>query len=269
MGERITRYLSDGQITKSTGIAVFDRKIVSEYPLHWHNYLELELILEGSGIQVLNGERQLLHRGCFSVMRLTDYHQVQPIENLRLFSLLIDDKLLTEEVLGQLMTPRSMFYRLSEDETSVIRSLFQLCMEENNASAPDRIYLKYLILCVFLRILRQVPVPNSGIGNTDDGIQKVLLYLRMHFRENPGLQEAAEIAHYNPCHFSTTFHRQVGLTYTAYLNLLKLSYAKELLLSTDLKIADICLECGFESQTNFLRIFKAQTGMTPTQFRSK
>ena len=121
---------------------------------------------------------------------------------------------------------------------------------------------------IFSKILRQVPTRNAG-GDSDAGIQKVLLFLRMHFRENPCLGEAAKIAHYNSSHFSTTFHKQIGMPYNAYLNLLKISYAKELLLSTGLKIAEICFECGFSSQSNFLRIFKEQTGLTPSQFRRK
>lgn len=266
---RMTRYLSQEFDKKNSGIAVHDRVVLTESPMHWHNYLELELILEGEGFQRLNGVDQNLHRGCLTVMRLTDYHQVIPGTDLRLLNLMVDDKLLTEEMLGQLMAPQMMFYRLSETETVTMQNLFLLCMEENELPSPDRTYLKHLICCVFLKILKQLPVSPGGGTDMDRGIRAVLLYLRMHFRENPKLQEAADIAHYNASHFSTTFHKQLGMTYSAYLNLLKISYAKELLLSTNLKTSDICFECGFTSQSNFLKLFKEQTGMTPMQFRSR
>lgn len=165
--------------------------------------------------------------------------------------------------------PRTLFFELDEKDAAVLQSHFLLCMEENSRTEPDRIYLKHLIACVFLWILRHVPALEPGNTDLTNGIQTALLYLHMHFRENPGLREAAEVAHYNVSHFSTTFHKQMKMPYSTYLNLLKLSYAKELLLSTDLKISDICFECGFTSQSNFLRLFKEQTGVTPSQFRGE
>ena len=113
--------------------------------------------------------------------------------------------------------------------------------------------------------------PKSA-GNTfanERPIQAALLYIHMHFRENPKLSQVAKIAHYNSSHFSATFHKELGTTYCDYLNMLKISYAKELLISTNLKILDICNECGFTSHSNFLRLFKENTGLSPLQFRKR
>lgn len=269
MSERMLRYLSQDQMQNNNGIAVHNRVIRETTPLHWHNYLELELILEGDGVQTLNGEEQVLQKGCFSVIRLTDYHQVTPGEKLRLLNLMVDDKLLTEEMLARLTEPQLLFYKLSEHEASTMESLMNLCMTEQNLPDADRVYLRHLITCIFLRIFKQTPVIPAGKRSAGKGIQASLLYLHMHFRENPKLQEAANIAHYNASHFSTTFHKEMGMTYNEYLNLLKLSYAKELLLSTDLKIREIGYECGFTSHSNFLRLFKEKVGMAPIQFRRR
>jgi len=59
------------------------------------------------------------------------------------------------------------------------------------------------------------------------------------------------------------------MTYTQYLNMLKTDYAKELLVSTDLKITEVCQECGFTSHSNFLRLIKAATGMPPMAYRKQ
>lgn len=267
MKSNLEHYFLENEQQKETGIAVHDRIIAKSSPLHWHNYLELELILEGSGSQILNGEKQKLCRGCLSVIRLTDFHQVMPGNQLHLLNLMVDDRILTEEMIGKLIGAPMIFFRLDEKETSVVEKLFGLCLEENSKEEPDRIYLKHLISCIFLRILRLTSGSVSENTEHKSAIQTVLLYLHMHFRENPSLGEAANIAHYNPSHFSTTFHREVGMTYSDYLNMLKLSYGRELLLSTNLKIEEICFECGFSSRSNFFRLFKAKFGISPLQFR--
>lgn len=56
-------------------------------------------------------------------------------------------------------------------------------------------------------------------------------------------------------------------TYSQYLNHLKISYAKNLLITTDLKIDRIGSECGFCSESNFLRVFKQVTGTSPLAYR--
>lgn len=249
------------------GIAVSDRNVTEAFPLHWHDYLELELVIGGRGYQVLNGQRIWLSAGCLSVIRLTDFHLVVPEKELQLLNLMIDDCILPREILDRLVSEHTMFYRLDRKESGILEQILRLCMEESGLPEPDLEYLKHLLSCVFLRILKSDKTESRAVSSENDPIQAVISYLHMHFRENPRLQEAASIAHYNPSHFSTTFHQKMGMPYCDYLNLIKISYAKELLLSTGLNIADICFECGFMSHSNFLRLFRKETGCSPMQFR--
>ena len=116
-------------------------------------------------------------------------------------------------------------------------------------------------------MLQLLPRESAVSGGQTDPIQTALLYLQMHFRENPGLPRLAEIAHYSASHFSTTFHKRIGMTYTQYLNVLKTEYAEKLLLSTDMKVTDISYESGFASHATFLRLFRQKTGVSPSEYR--
>lgn len=69
--------------------------------------------------------------------------------------------------------------------------------------------------------------------------------------------------------FSTAFQEQTGLSFCTYLNRLKVNYAKSLLVRTDEKIGSVAAASGFTSQVNFLKVFKKETGLTPTQYRSR
>ncbi len=269
MGERIYRYLLKANVNDPSNIVVSERDVKLSSALHWHNFIELELVIDGNGYHILNGQRFELSRGSLYLLRLVDFHEVNPRPRLKLINMAIDDSLLSEDLLAKLTSGTPLIYSLDEKETCVMEQLLRLCMEENNSKEPDQQYLKNLLICVLLRILKLVPDSGDVVPFIDKPIQAAILYLHMHFRENPKLTELAKISHYNASHFSTTFHKELGMTYSQYLNMLKINYAKELLLSTELKVTEICFECGFTSQSNFLRLFKEHTGLSPLEFRRK
>lgn len=74
------------------------------------------------------------------------------------------------------------------------------------------------------------------------------------------------ISRYYMCH---AFKKTTGITVTDYKNELKLTKAKEMLLHTDDKIADIAYACGFGSSSYFSKIFYASEHVLPSQYRDE
>lgn len=60
----------------------------------------------------------------------------------------------------------------------------------------------------------------------------------------------------------------MGVTFTDYLNSLKVEHACKLLTETNLSIIDISLSTGFEDQSYFTKVFKKAKGVTPKMYRS-
>lgn len=263
------RYLLQDAVKPGSHLAVSARVKQESVGVHWHNYIELELITGGGGWQRLNGQRYELQRGSLFLLRLTDFHELTPEPELRILNLAVDESFLSRELLERFSAGKAIMLQMEEDQTRNMEQLLQLCMEENARQVPDLEYLRHLLSCVLLRLLKLVPEQQGQVPDTERPFQAALLYLHMHFRENPSLSELAKIAHYNTSHFSTVFHRELGMTYTQYLNMLKTDYAKELLVSTDLKITEVCHECGFTSHSNFLRLINEATGMPPMAYRKK
>lgn len=261
------RYLLKDQLKTGSHIAVFHSTTTSHYALHWHNYIELELITDGSGNEILNGQSLPLKRGSLSLLRLTDFHEIAPKPKLSIIKMIIDDSLISKEMLSEITSGQILFCQLDEKDTYALERLMTLCMEEEHEAFPDQRYLKHLLICILLRVLRMMPETKTAAQASERPIQAALLYMHMHFRESPQLKDVAKVAHYTASHFSATFHKELGMTYSEYLNALKINYAKELLLSTSLKISDVCYECGFTSHSNFLKLFREQTGFSPMQFK--
>jgi len=72
-----------------------------------------------------------------------------------------------------------------------------------------------------------------------------------------------------PHHFHRVFRQVFGRTPHEYMTGLRIARARTLLAVTDQPVSEICLEIGFESLGSFSALFRRETGMSPTAFRSR
>ncbi|WP_168735928.1 response regulator transcription factor [Cohnella fermenti] len=81
------------------------------------------------------------------------------------------------------------------------------------------------------------------------------------------LEELAASVNYSVPYFSAMFKKTTGESFVVYLTRLRIEKAKLLLLTTDQKTFEIAEAVGFENYRSFNRIFKKETGMTPSDYR--
>lgn len=98
-------------------------------------------------------------------------------------------------------------------------------------------------------------------------IQKCISYINEHYNEDINLETVANIVHLNPSYFSSIFKKEVGVSFSNYLNKIRIEQSKLMLKNTDSSIVEIALEVGFEDQSYFSKVFKNLTKMTPKQYR--
>ncbi|AKF04411.1 helix-turn-helix transcriptional regulator [Sandaracinus amylolyticus] len=81
-----------------------------------------------------------------------------------------------------------------------------------------------------------------------------------------GLEELAKLAGVSRFHFTRQFKRATGETPMAYVRRLRVERAKELLLATDMSLADVAAHVGFADQSHFTRVFRSVVGTTPARY---
>ena len=79
----------------------------------------------------------------------------------------------------------------------------------------------------------------------------------------------SEEFHFQEDYFNRLIKTQTGLTYTEYLQLLRLRRAETLLLTTDATIDQITEAVGYHNKGYFYKIFTERHRMTPAQFRKE
>ena len=96
---------------------------------------------------------------------------------------------------------------------------------------------------------------------------KSIEYIENHLGDKISVHDIAAASHYSTYHYSRVFKALVGDTPKEYLRKRRLTLAAKRLLTEEVGILEIALECQFDSQEAFTRAFKALFNMTPAQYR--
>lgn len=76
-------------------------------------------------------------------------------------------------------------------------------------------------------------------------------------------EDAVRYSGYSPSHFSKTFKKLTGMSFSEYLNIIRVENAIMLLQHKNATVTSISRQCGFTTIRNFNRVFKKVTGYTP------
>jgi two-component system, response regulator YesN len=95
-------------------------------------------------------------------------------------------------------------------------------------------------------------------------------YIAQHYMEpDLSLYEIASLVNLSSSHFSMVFSQETCQTFKEYLTTTRINKAKELLRTTSLSSNDISFQVGFNDPHYFSYVFKKNTGVSPTDFRSQ
>jgi AraC-like DNA-binding protein len=100
-------------------------------------------------------------------------------------------------------------------------------------------------------------------------ITRVCQFIQENSAEQINIDNAAELVHLSKSAFCKFFKRTTGVTFSDYVNEIRIGHACQLLAESDKTIADICYTTGFESPTYFNRIFLKKKGVKPRDFRNR
>lgn len=92
-------------------------------------------------------------------------------------------------------------------------------------------------------------------------------YLDQHYAQQITLDRLSQRFYINKYYLTRVFKEQFGLSITAYLQIVRITHAKQLLRFTDQSVESIGLECGLGSVHYFSRVFKDVEGVPPSTYR--
>lgn len=102
-----------------------------------------------------------------------------------------------------------------------------------------------------------------------DRIRTAQDHLREHLDSPISITELATLAGMSTSHFSALFKRAAGMSTVEYIKRLRSARARELLITTDMPIAEIARAVGYSDAFYFSRQFRAVNGTSPSEYRAE
>lgn len=101
----------------------------------------------------------------------------------------------------------------------------------------------------------------------DFRVQLAIKYVKRDLGREFSLDQLASLVDLSPSRFRFLFKSETGLGPKAYIRVLRLELAKQLLESTSLTLEQIMIQIGLNDRSHFERGFKKAYGLTPAQYR--
>jgi AraC-like DNA-binding protein len=99
-------------------------------------------------------------------------------------------------------------------------------------------------------------------------IWKARKFIEQHSGEELSLRKVAKAVHISPSHLSEKFKQVTGMNFVEYVAHTRFKNACHLLRNSNLRISEIAFAVGFQSLSQFNRVFKNLSGKSPTQYRA-
>lgn len=245
---------------KKTVSSLWTAKPSDKKHLHWHDYFTLDIIVEGEGVHYINFDERPVSRGHMHLVMPSDIHDIMTKQGMELYTICFKDDVLPKNI-NNLLSAENRSATLCEDELKLVLPLAQAMIFYQDEEIKKNL-LKALLLILDSHI-------EKGESVATKGLQKVLNFIDLNFRDNPSLAKAAEIASYTPSYFSHIFRRNTGCTYTEYLTNKKINYACALIQIENISLSDVAASSGFASLNSFIYAFKSVMGVTPAKYREE
>jgi AraC-like DNA-binding protein len=97
-------------------------------------------------------------------------------------------------------------------------------------------------------------------------IWKARKYIEEHSREELSLTKVAKAVNMNANHLSENFKQVTGINFVKYVARTRFVTARDLLRHCNMRISEIAFAAGFQSLSQFNRVFKRLSGKSPTQY---
>jgi len=114
-------------------------------------------------------------------------------------------------------------------------------------------------------------LPNINQQNNEKlhQMNTIASYIHSNYASEINIETLAKMSHYNYSHFCHTFKEVFGMSAVQYILSIRINKASALLSTTDMNVTEIAFASGFSDAKYFARIFKRETGLSPSQYREK
>lgn len=288
-----TRTDSKGRELLEHGTALFpiscynDDLVISNVPWHWHDEFEVLYVIEGSAIVSVGTEKYILSTGDGFFINSGILHSAQKgnTANSQICSIVFHPRIVgsgVDSIYWQnyvqpvISNPflRQVYLDQTEpwhnDAINTIKTAWNTCLTEKPGYEFDiRTALSSLILHLSQNHPQNAKRPSEKCLRDNERLKGMLLFIQKNYFNPITVSMIAESVLISESECMRCFRSTIGTSPIKFLKHFRLQKAADLLSTTDDKIIDIGLSCGFQDISYFIKSFKEIYDLTPNEFQKK
>lgn len=280
-------------LQESFPFMVYDSKVEPEGKrnyekvYHWHDFLEITYVKKGMGRYFVSGNIYEMKPKDIIIFNNSELHAWEAYEGQAMEVMVVifspallwsGEKYLSNyDYIKPFYNMNTNFDNrldLNNEYTNNIYE-FLLTIEEEYKNKPEgyRLMIKAKLLETMTYLVRYFQDNKKTVEVIKEKekslkrLEKVLNFINTNYTNQITLQDLSKLAGMNPNYFSTFFNSTMGFSFTQYISTLRINRAEFLVNSSELPFIEIAFECGFNSLSNFNRVFKLERGIAPSELR--
>lgn len=254
-------------------------------PVHWHDHLEVALVLEGRGVFVLGRRALEAEAGDVFFVDNSQQHVAHASrgQSMRLLLVLFRPELIAPAGCRELERGYLAPFLRTEGCSPRVHAGTALATQlaglltDLAAAALRRDPAERHVMDATLRLVLGLVNRDPATGASPDAvraaagrreqIRPVLAHVDRCFREPIALADVAALVHVSPSRLRHVFKDVTGVSFREHLTQVRVAEAKHLLLDTELSVADVARSVAYTNLSQFYKVFVRFCGMSPGEYR--
>lgn len=257
---------------------------------HAHDFIEIAYVFAGKGLHLIGGKVYEVAKGDLFVINRDEPHEFRSVPKLSESGLQVYNCIFRPQFLDSSLVRSRCFSDLSHiflfgslAEEGADRDIHLLGRDNPEiGELYEKMYREYAMKCYgYVDMLRAQIVQlivlifrayRTG-GEADFKAREkryfddVIRFMKEHYSEEIKLEELAAMSFLSRSYFCASFKKCTGMTVLEYIQSLRIGEACAMLRDSDRKVVDIAQQVGYSDLKFFNRLFKANTGKTPSEYR--
>ncbi len=244
-------------------------------PEHWHNEIEIGYVEKGTVSFSCNNENHILREEDVYFISSACRHSMTDLsKNSVFYSIVFHEKMITgpgsinEKYLYPVIHSREYPFLMIQDSyiLNILRDIVSLGDEQvPGYELLIRNHLSSIILWMYRKYIVIDAIPE--VSEISVRVEKMLNFMADHYMEDIQVKQIADYAHVSSRECYRAFRTELNSSPTEYLHQYRLKKAADLIVSTDLKIEEIAVRCGYNRPGYFSTRFKKTYLCSPMEYR--
>lgn len=237
---------------------------------HYHEYFELYFLEYGERYHIIDDSIYKTLPGDFMLFTPLTLHRSYGDSDVSFSRVVIyftPEKILYPDLNKVLLNSNGM-YRPNKHTLHVMRQyIFEMLNEQSVPSQLHDNYIQTLLNMMLFEITRMNQV--KQINDKTDRISRIIRYINSAYASEITLKDLAARFYVNEYYLCHEFKKYTNRSIGTYISNTRIINAQRLFMETKLNVTQVAQHTGFTNLSNFNRVFKKITGMTPSEYRKK